>query len=115
MLQHTHGHIDLVPMQPLDALSQSGTSTSETGVSMPIRHWNWPYYPRFVWQIPVGDFMRPDGVTMPDFSLFAGHWLDDKCDISNDYCEGTDLDLSGAVDINDLQAFADNWLAAIAP
>jgi hypothetical protein len=72
-------------------------------------------YPRFVRQIPVSDFVCPDGVTMLDFSLFATHWLDDNCDAGNDYCEGTDLDLSGAVDISDLEAFADNWLAGIAP
>ncbi len=75
----------------------------------------WTNYPRFVWQIPVGDFVCPDVVTMLDFSLFAMHWLDDNCDPSNDYCEGTDLDLSGAVDINDFEAFADNWLGHIAP
>jgi hypothetical protein len=72
-------------------------------------------YPRFVWQIPVGDFVCPDGVTMLDFSLFAAHWLDDNCDVGNDYCEGTDLDLTGAVDVNDLEAFADNWLGGITP
>jgi len=70
-------------------------------------------YPRFVWQIPVGDFVCPDGVSMPDFSLFATHWLDDDCDPSNDYCEGTDLDLSGAVDTNDLEVLADSWLAGV--
>jgi hypothetical protein len=70
-------------------------------------------YPRLVWQIPVGDFVCPDGVTMPDFSLFATRWLDDNCDSGNDYCEGTDLDLSGAVDINDLETFADNWLGGV--
>jgi len=67
------------------------------------------------WQFPLGDFVCPDGVTMLDFSLFAMHWLDDNCDQSNDYCEGTDLDLSGAVDINDLKAFADNWLSSVVP
>jgi hypothetical protein len=72
-------------------------------------------YPRFVWQIPAGDLVCPDGVTTLDFSLFAAHWLDENCGLSNDYCEGADLNLSGAVDINDLEAFADNWLAGIAP
>jgi hypothetical protein len=72
-------------------------------------------YPRFVWQIPVGDFVCPDGVTMLDFSLFAKHWLDDNCDVSNGYCQATDLDLSGGVQIDDLEAFADNWLSGTAP
>jgi len=56
-------------------------------------------YPRFVWQIPVGDLVCPDGVAMPDLALLATHWPDDNCDPGNDYCKGTDLDLSGAVDI----------------
>jgi hypothetical protein len=66
-------------------------------------------YPRFVWQIPVGDFVCPDGITIDDFSFFMEHWLDDNCDLSNDYCEGTDLDQSGTVDVNDLEIFFENW------
>lgn len=72
-------------------------------------------YPRLVWQIPAGDFICPDGVTMLDFSLFATHWLDDNCFLRNDYCQGTDLDLSGAVDTSDLDAFAYEWLAGTVP
>jgi hypothetical protein len=66
-------------------------------------------YPRLVWQIPVGDFVCPDGITIEDFSFFMEHWLDDNCDLSNDYCEGTDLDQSGTVDVNDLEIFFENW------
>jgi hypothetical protein len=66
-------------------------------------------YPRFVWQIPVGDFVCPDGVTIDDFAFFMEHWLDDDCDSSNDYCEGTDLDQSGSVDTTDLEIFFENW------
>ena len=66
-------------------------------------------YPRFVWQIPVGDFVCPDGVTIEDFSFFMEHWLDDNCDLSNDYCQGTDLDQSGTVDAYDLEIFFENW------
>ena len=66
-------------------------------------------YPRFVWQIPVGDFVCPDGVTMEDFAFLMEHWLDDNCDSSNGYCEGTDLDQSGSVDVIDLEIFFENW------
>jgi len=66
-------------------------------------------YPRFVWQIPVGDFVCPDGITIDDFLFFLEHWLDDNCDISNNYCEGTDLDQSGSVDVNDLEILFENW------
>jgi rhodanese-related sulfurtransferase len=68
-------------------------------------------YPRFVWQIPVGDFVCPDGITIDDFSFFLDHWRDDNCDLSNDYCQGTDLDQSGKVDENDLDIFFEIWLA----
>jgi rhodanese-related sulfurtransferase len=68
-------------------------------------------YPRFVWQIPAGDFVCPDGITIEDFSFLMEHWLDDNCDSSNGYCDGTDLDQSGTVDVNDLEIFFDNWPA----
>jgi hypothetical protein len=66
-------------------------------------------YPKFVWQIPIGDFICPDGVDFFDFSFFAGHWTEDNCGASND-CDGADLDLLGTVDINDLRIYVDNWL-----
>jgi len=66
-------------------------------------------YPRFVWQIPVGDFVCPDGVTIDDFMFFLEHWLDVNCDASNGYCQGTDLDQSGTVDVIDLEIFFENW------
>jgi hypothetical protein len=66
-------------------------------------------YPRFVWQIPVGDFVCPDGITIEDFVFFVEHWLDDNCDSSNGYCEGTDLDQSGTVDAIDLEIFFESW------
>jgi hypothetical protein len=68
-------------------------------------------YPRFVWQIPVGDFVCPDGITIDDFLFFLEHWLDNNCDSSNGYCDGTDLDQSGTVDANDLEIFFENWSA----
>ncbi|MHC4207868.1 MAG: GLUG motif-containing protein, partial [Planctomycetota bacterium] len=58
-------------------------------------------YPRFVWQIPVGDFICPDGITMDDFFFLLEFWLNDNCDSSNDFCHGTDLDQSGTVDEDD--------------
>jgi hypothetical protein len=65
--------------------------------------------PRFVWQIPAGDFICPDGITIDDFAFFMEHWLDNNCDSSNGYCQGTDLDQSGTIDVNDLEIFFENW------
>ena len=70
-------------------------------------------YPRLAWQIPAGDFVCPDGITIDDFLFFIEHWRDDNCDSGNDYCQGTDLDFSGTVDANDLEIFLENWLAEV--
>ncbi|MHC4536970.1 MAG: GLUG motif-containing protein, partial [Planctomycetota bacterium] len=71
-------------------------------------------YPRLSWESPLGDFVCPDGVDFFDYSFFAGHWQDVNCGASND-CDGTDLDLLGSVDINDLAIFVDNWLHTLPP
>ena len=70
-------------------------------------------YPSLTWQIPAGDFVCPDGITIDDFLFFIEHWQEDNCDPSNDYCQGTDLDFSGTVDINDLEIFLENWVADV--
>ncbi len=70
-------------------------------------------YPRFTWQIASGDFVCPDGITSADYIFFLEHWGDDNCNLSNDYCQGTDLDFSGTVDVNDLVIFFENWLADV--
>jgi hypothetical protein len=70
-------------------------------------------YPVLLWQIPAADFLCPDGVNFIDFALFAQHWLDKPCGTANYYCQGTDLDRSGSVDLHDLEIFADNWLKGI--
>jgi hypothetical protein len=68
-------------------------------------------YPRLVWQIPKGDFLCPDGITIEeDFDFFFNHWGNSNCNQSNDYCNGTDLDLSGIVDFDDFLILLENWL-----
>jgi hypothetical protein len=69
-------------------------------------------YPVLLWQIPATDFLCPDGVDFIDFAFFASHWLD-RCNVANYACEGTDVDGSGLVDINDLEIFCDLWLEGI--
>jgi hypothetical protein len=68
-------------------------------------------YPKLVWQISPADFVCPDGITLDDFDFFMDHWEDVNCDFSNGYCDGTDLDFSGTVDINDFAILLDYWLA----
>ncbi len=68
-------------------------------------------YPRLNWRTQAGDFVCPHGITADDFLFFAERWLDGNCDAGNDYCQGADLDFSGAVDDDDLAIFLDIWLA----
>ncbi len=60
-------------------------------------------YPRLIWQIPLGDYLCPDGVALEDFSLFAQYWLeaDERVNLIND----------NTIDIDDLRLFCENWLA----
>jgi len=70
-------------------------------------------YPRLRRLIPACDFVCPDGIDKDDFSFFLSHWLDSNCDLSNNYCDGTDLNKSGTVDNEDLEIFIANWQASI--
>jgi hypothetical protein len=66
-------------------------------------------YPRLLWQVSAADFVCPDGVNFIDYAYFANRWLEINCSNSGN-CGGTDLDLSGTVDIADLALFAMHWL-----
>ena len=70
-------------------------------------------YPVLLWQIPRGDFQCPDGVDFIDFAFFAAHWHLEGCNISNSFCEGTDVNHSSTVDFADLEIFANRWLEGI--
>jgi hypothetical protein len=70
-------------------------------------------YPKLSWEYAKnGDFLCPDGVDFADFSFFAEHWLNTNC-ATNNNCDGTDLDLSGTVDWNDLMIFCQHWLEGV--
>jgi hypothetical protein len=55
------------------------------------------------------DLNADDWVDFADYSLLVNNWLDGNCADSND-CNGADLDLSGSVDMVDLQIFSRHWL-----
>lgn len=48
-------------------------------------------------------------VNMEDLSKFSNNWMRNDCSSPN-WCEGTDYDLSGVVDLMDLVVFMENWL-----
>ncbi|MHC4159952.1 MAG: GLUG motif-containing protein [Planctomycetota bacterium] len=70
-------------------------------------------YPKLVWQIPVGDFVCPDGVTMVDFSVLAYAWMSEP----NDYNWDPNCDISepndNVIDESDVMVFTDNWLEGL--
>lgn len=66
-------------------------------------------YPRLRWQIPVGDWVCPDGVNIEDMAYFSQRWLA-SCSSGNTWCTGADINHSGRADFSDLALFAANWM-----
>ncbi len=67
-------------------------------------------YPRLRWQIPAADWVCPDGVNTEDLDFFSQHWLLPECDLSNNFCEGADINTSGKVDLADFAVLAERWI-----
>lgn len=44
-----------------------------------------------------------------DFAVFASRWLD-VCGSDNNFCDGSDLNYNGTVDVVDLELFLDHWV-----
>jgi hypothetical protein len=66
------------------------------------------YYLKFS-QVRTRDFNKDTRVDFTDFAIFASHWQENECGDPN-WCEGTDLDTNGGVDVNDLMLFTEYWL-----
>ncbi len=49
-------------------------------------------------------------VDFAQFAQFANYWLNAPCDAGNNFCNGSDLDYSSAVEINDIGEMAYYWL-----
>jgi hypothetical protein len=63
---------------------------------------------------PMTVDLNHDGiVNFIDFAILANHWMDDTCS-EPDWCEGSDFDKNGIVDIDDLQIFTEFWLWPVA-
>jgi len=67
-------------------------------------------YPVLQWQIPAADFLCPDGVNFIDYAFFVTKWRQRNCNEVNYFCQGTDLNHSGSVNIWDLEIFTEHWL-----
>lgn len=59
-------------------------------------------------KIPA-DFDTDWDVDFADYTVFASYWMEQNC-AEPDWCDSTDIDKSGSVDIYDLAGFTDNWL-----
>ena len=55
------------------------------------------------------DFNNDTKVDFGDFAILASYWQYPTCGDSND-CQGSDLDINGTVDANDVMLFTDYWL-----
>lgn len=68
---------------------------------------NFVHYLEFT-HVRTRDFDGSTGVDIDDFAILGSYWHQ-SCTDPN-WCEGTDLDVSGTVDRNDLILFTDYWL-----
>jgi hypothetical protein len=59
---------------------------------------------------PEGDLNGDCYINLYEFSRVAGFWLNHECQDGNNWCQGTDRDHSGTVDLADLSSFLDGWL-----
>jgi hypothetical protein len=62
--------------------------------------------------IPTPDpDVHPDGiVNLIDFSILSARWQDTGCGELGNWCDGADVDYSGAVNFEDLSYLCENWL-----
>ena len=81
-------------------------------------HWNNPSDKQYsrnlgtgdgieLFKVVTGDLDLNGYVDFIDYAFFAEHWTDDCNDTT--WCDGVDLDKSGAVDMNDLGLLLQDW------
>ena len=66
-----------------------------------------------LWQFTtrlLGDLEHDCDVDFPDYSAWAAHWMENDCNISNNWCDGADFNSNNIVDFEDLRYFVANWL-----
>jgi hypothetical protein len=70
---------------------------------------DFPVYDMVFSHVSTRDFNTDAIVDFADFTVLASHWQEIGCCDPN-WCEGTDLDTNGYVDMSDLMLFVDYWL-----
>ncbi len=61
----------------------------------------------------AGDFDLDQDVDLVDIASLASVWFNNYCNGANSWCQGGDLDQSGAVDVSDLEEVSNNWLVGV--
>jgi len=99
-------------MDVVDAIAQTPTIY----VDETMKHF--PANPLVViYRIRPISYSSPDAVDITgdgkvdfeDLSEFLAHWLGETCDVTNSYCEGTDLNYTGIVDFTDFAILGKSW------
>jgi parallel beta-helix repeat protein len=57
----------------------------------------------------AGDFEPDEDVDLADLAYFAGYWLNGAC-VTPSWCNGTDMNQSGAVNLSDFVYLGRHWL-----
>ena len=60
-------------------------------------------------RVDCSDLTFDGAVDFEDLVVLASHWLGDNCSPANAFCDGTDLDYSGHLDLADFAFFSENW------
>jgi hypothetical protein len=69
-------------------------------------------YPLLSWQFALkGDFTCPDGVDILDLAFLVDRWLD-ECNETNNFCNCTDTNYDGQVNLPDFAILSSHWLEA---
>lgn len=71
--------------------------------------WDDPNYSHEFSHVRTRDFNQDTKVDFADFALLSLYWLEIGCTEPN-WCAGTDLNIDGIVNNDDLMLFADYWL-----
>ncbi|MEN6307613.1 MAG: GLUG motif-containing protein [Anaerohalosphaeraceae bacterium] len=66
-------------------------------------------YPRFLWQIPAGDFVCPDGVFIEDLLYLSSRWLESSLEAY----ASADRTGDGKVNLDDYALLAEQWMSGV--
>jgi hypothetical protein len=63
----------------------------------------------------AGDYDHDCDVDLADYAALAAAWMDNDCNMTNNFCDGQDIDKLGDVNIDDLAILLSHWLEKINP